>query len=284
MPTMHRSVKPQIYLWSAAIAMCWSVSAHAYGAKAHRIVGHIADRYVCVETRQAIVPLMGDYSLAGAGLWADKIRSNKKWDVARPWHYMNVPDDVTIADRRIAAGGDVLVAIERFRAELADPELSVEQHEIALRFLVHLVADIHQPLHVGRREDLGGNRIKVTVGAKKLNLHAFWDSFALEQAGGEPYAYAARLANRDFRSVAQWGASEPLMWAEESKLFRPEVYAFERDPVTGAGVLGPTYRAGALEIIDLRLSQAGVRLAAILNGIYCPAKVSERPESNGLSH
>ena len=284
MPSMARSVKPHIYLCTVLITMFWSAAGYAYGAKAHRIVGYIADRYLCVETRQAIAPFMGKYSLAETGLWADRIRSNRQWDYARPWHYINVPDDIAIADRQIATDGDVLVAIERFRAELADPELGFEQHQIAFRFLVHLVADIHQPLHVGRRADLGGNKIKVTVAGQKTNLHAYWDSFALEQNRTGPYVYAARLANRDFRSVAQWGASGPLQWAEESKLFRSEVYAFESDPITGYGVLAPAYQAAAIEIIDLRLSQAGVRLAAILNGVYCSTEEADDPETDGLSH
>jgi hypothetical protein len=191
---------------------------------------------------------------------------------------------VAIADRTIASGSDVLVATERFRAELADPDSSFEQRQIAFRFLVHLVADIHQPLHIGRRDDLGGNKVDVRVRGDKTNLHTYWDSYALQQIADDPYVYAARLANRDFRSVAQWGAAEPIMWAEESKLFRSDVYSFGVDPVTGDAVLDSVYQARAIEIIDLRLSQAGTRLAAVLNGIYCPAKGADKSESDPLSH
>ena len=255
-----------------------SNSALGFGAQAHRVIGHIGERYLCAEARLAIAELNPGYDLAEAGLWADKIRSNKRYAQARPWHYLNVPDRVAVADRTIAAEGDVLVALERFRAVLADATQPRRERREAYLFVVHFVADVHQPLHIGRAEDRGGNTIDVRVNGRRTNLHSWWDTGVLQGRVDNAYAYAAKLANRDYRSAPGWSASGPLDWAEESKLFRPEVYAYALDPVTGEAVLDRVYQEKAIEIIDLRLSQAGVRLAATLNRLFCPADGASRPE------
>jgi hypothetical protein len=137
---------------------------------------------------------------------------------------------------------------------------------------VHLVADIHQPLHVGRYRDRGGNTIEVRIGRKKTNLHAYWDSDALEQDIDSPHAYAARLVNRSRPVESGWRAAEPVDWAVESKAYRDEVYAYPRNPESGIAEPDAAYQARALEIIGLRLYQAGVRLAGELNGVFCGGK------------
>ncbi|MDP6436328.1 MAG: S1/P1 nuclease [Gammaproteobacteria bacterium] len=252
----------------------WVSVSHGFGAEAHRIVGNVADRYTCTGTRKSLDELIPGEPLSEAGLWADRIRGDETWDRARPWHYMNVPDDTAIADRTISTDGDVLLAIEHFRTELANPELSVEQHRIALRFLVHFVADIHQPLHVGRKSDLGGNAIKIRAGREETNLHTYWDSYALEQVVESAPVYAASLAGRGYPDP---GAAEPATWATESKAYRDEVYAYPRNEGSGAAEPDAAYQARAVEIIDLRLYQAGVRLARLLNGIFCPEEGQDSP-------
>ncbi|MDP7092855.1 MAG: S1/P1 nuclease [Gammaproteobacteria bacterium] len=284
MPTMPRAVKQITVILSAIFLVSWNAPSYGFGSEAHRIVGHIADRYTCAGTREALERLTPGENLSVAGLWADRIRGDKSWLHAQPWHYMNVPDDTDIADREISADGDVLLAIERFRAELEDQELSAEKRANALRFLVHFVADIHQPLHVGRRGDLGGNTIDVRVGRDKTNLHAYWDSYALEQVVESSGAYAARLVRKGYPSETDGRAMEPVTWADESKEYRDEVYACPLDPDSGDAVPDAAYRARALEIIDLRLYQAGLRLAQTLNGIFCSAEAGSSPRPARLSH
>lgn len=277
MPTMSRTVKLLKGLLPVILCSFWSGSVYGFGATAHQISGQIAERYICAETRRAIKPFMPEYSLAVAGLWADQIRSDEDWDFARPWHYINVPDDSNIADRQPNASGDLLGAIGRFRRVLADRELPFEERAEAFRFLVHFVVDIHQPLHVGRRSDRGGNAVDVFVNGKKTNLHSYWDSGALNAVVDSPYAYAARLANRDFRLATQWRAAGPEIWATESKAFRPEVYSFGQGSAPGVVELDSAYQARAIEIIDLRLSQAGVRLAGVLDEVFCTAGAGSGP-------
>jgi hypothetical protein len=244
--------------------------AYGFGARAHQIVGYVAENYICEDARRAIFQLTADSSLADAGVWADQIRSNPAWDAARPWHYINVPDGVLITAATRQSSGDVLTAIDRFIAELQDTSLPDEQRQLAFNFLVHFVADVHQPLHVGRRADRGGNTVKIRFNQEKSNLHSYWDSGVLDSVSLGSALYAARLvaASGDMRVERQ--VSDPLVWAAESMALRPEVYALGAPDKSGRVLLNAHYQGRALKIVNLRMAQAGIRLAGQLNSIWCP--------------
>jgi hypothetical protein len=213
--------------------------------------------------------ILPDTSLAEAGLWADQVRSDRTWDFARPWHYMNVPDDIPIAAAKRSDQGDVLGAIEEFSADLANPRVTGLERETALLMLVHFVVDIHQPLHVGRKSDLGGNRIKVRAGDRYAgNLHAYWDTgvFAQLDASAGQAARLLRATDPDLLVLAK--ETDPAVWATESQLLRPEVYAFGFD-AEGRGVLDEGYQTMASALAQQRLIVAGLRLAGLLNGLWC---------------
>jgi len=247
---------------------------HAFGAKAHRVVGHVAEQYICVETRAALEQLMPDYSLAEAGVWADKIRGYPSWDYAKPWHFINVPDGVALSAATRSDSGDVLTAIDQFSAELIDPNLTDQQRLKVFYFLVHFVADVHQPLHVGRQSDRGGNRVEVRVNRRKMNLHSYWDTSVIKDGVGSAEVYGRLLAVRYARVAAAWQDSDPRVWAVESQAFRPEVYDFGVSSEAGRPDLDAAYQARAREIVDLRLAQAGIRLAGMLDNVWCPAKLA----------
>jgi len=234
----------------------------------------IAAQDLCPEAEVAVASLLDDESLADAGLWADRIRSDPTWRHAAPWHYVNVADDAPIETATGGERGDVLQAIARFQRELTDEQLSVSQRAEALRFLVHFVADVHQPLHVGRADDRGGNRIAVTIKGKRSNLHQLWDGQALLRADRVERDYRvadqARLI-RDLAGpdVALLQSASRLDWAHESQQLRASVYAGVPRPGEAAFEPDAAYLATAREITLSRLSRAAVRLAGVLNAAWC---------------
>jgi hypothetical protein len=246
-------------------------SAYGFGANAHLIAGQIAERHLCANSRAALNELSPDKHLPEAGLWADKIRSNPAYDYAKPWHYINIPDDQPLSAARRSGKGDVLAAIEDFYARLGNESLPEDQRREALWFLAHFVVDIHQPLHVGREEDRGGNSIKVRVNGEAMNLHSYWDTGVLKNRVDSAYAYAAGLDAASYASVAVWQASSPRVWLAESQALRPEVYSFGLAPRGAPVLLDEPYQRRAARIVDLRLAQAGIRLADLLNRLWCPA-------------
>lgn len=254
-------------------AFVWNLApaAYGFGASAHLIAGNIAERHMCPAALDAFSALSPGMNVAEAGLWADKIRSNPAYDYAKPLHYINIPDGVPLSAARRPVSGDVLSAIATYHGRLGDASLPADQRREALLFLTHFVVDIHQPLHVGRQEDRGGNSVKVRVNDESTNLHAYWDTGVLKGRVDSLYAYAARLDAANYRSVSLWQASGPEVWLTESQALRPEVYSFTPGAEGAAALLDEAYQQRAGEIVDVRLAQAGVRLAGVLNGLWCSA-------------
>jgi hypothetical protein len=262
--------------WGSRIFICVSLlmitpqAAVAYGAKGHRIAGAVADLYLCADARTALQQIAPDYTLAEAGLWADRIRSLPAWDKARTWHYINVPDGMALSETPRLSSGDVLSAINRFEAELADPSLPALKRRQAFLFLVHFIVDVHQPLHVGKQRDRGGNKVDVYVKDRLTTLHHYWDTTVLDSLEPSTKEYAVELARRYEGYALQWQVYAPELWAIESLAFRPEVYDFSgQDPGNGKVTLDDAYQHQALEITSFRLAQAGFRLAGALNRIWC---------------
>lgn len=268
MPAMRAAVKLTFKLTMVVATIAGHApAALGFSASGHRVVGAIADSYLCPEARAYIAPLLNGASLASAGVWADTIREDAVWAHTKPWHYINVGDHEPMEK---AAGGslNVLSAIAQSEKELADVSLSLERRAEALRFYVHFVADVHQPLHVGRAEDHGGNDISVRWRGGASSLHELWDAHALLALDGlderdEATAIGALAVGQE----AHWQEGGPMNWAEESRALRLVVY----DLPDGRGRLrlSDRYVTAARNVVRLRLAQAAVRLAGRLNRLAC---------------
>ena len=247
--------------------------AHGYGADGHRIAGRIAHERLCTVAEQEVRILGQGETLDTLGRWADWIRGEPEWQHSAPWHYMNIPDDARLEDYRHPPEGDVLWAIKHFAATLADRQESLAERRDALRFLAHFVVDLHQPLHVGRESDRGGNRIEVDPGTgEPVNLHRFWDTEAVDLTGLPPEEYARSLSEVIEASADEWEHDRLMDWAHESQELRPDVYDFD----SRNNRLTREYLTNAERITRLRLAQAGVRLAAEINRALCGSPETSR--------
>jgi hypothetical protein len=199
---------------------------------------------------------------------------------ASPWHYVTLNG---ITYDHAPPEGDALQALDKFSATLKDPNASRADKQTALRFVVHLVGDIHQPLHAGKCCDHGGNEVKVTWFGKPTNLHAVWDSSIVDE---EQLSFT-ELATKLERHIAPadviaWSDVNPLDWVTESAKIRDTVYPTAADmpkPPKGKKKvkkgtppdLSYSYVYRFTPVMEQRLSQAGVRLAAYLNAILAAA-------------
>jgi hypothetical protein len=182
--------------------------------------------------------------------------------MSAPWHYVNIPDGQAYDRVRRYRDGDVIEALERFVSVLRYPASSREDKVAALKFIAHLVGDIHQPLHVGRASDRGGNELRVSWFGESSNLHRVWDSELISQQRLSPRSLVLALESRASQEVEAWRLDRPLTWADESMALRPLVYNMR-----GTG-LGRAYLREAGPVVEQRLLQAGVRLAALLDAIF----------------
>lgn len=236
----------------------------AFGATGHRIAGELAQPLLCKRAAEEVAALTDNASLAEIGLWADRVRDDREWRHTGPWHYINVDDGMPIEKFRPPREGDVLWAIQRHVEMLAEPGARARRAQ-ALSFLVHFIVDVHQPLHVGREEDRGGNAIDVEFRGEKSNLHRFWDTDVLRLDGLSVSEYAARIEPL-VRMFAGRDHTSPADWAAESFELRPLVYGFRRRG-EGPVSLDDAYLEAADFATRVRLAQAAVRLAATLNGL-----------------
>jgi len=239
--------------------------APAYGPEGHLIAGIAAQPALCPAAREQVAGLGGGEDLARLGLWADRVRSEPRYRETAAWHYLNVADGAVMREFRHPPEGDVIAAIERSRAALRDESRADGERAEALKFLVHFVVDIHQPLHVGRESDRGGNDIELRFRGDTTNLHRFWDTGAIAEAGLSVGRYARDL-RAQMRNAAASGASlDPVVWAEESLALRAEVYAFDAE----RGTIDAAYAQRAASITRRRLAEAALRLAGTLNAVFC---------------
>ncbi len=147
-----------------------------WGQNGHRIVGDIAADYLTPEAREEIDRVLGHESIAIASTWMDNIKSDPAYDHTHDWHWVTIPDGMTYKETKKNPNGDLINTIRTFIKELKSGSLTAEEEKKKLKMLIHLVGDIHQPLHVGNGEDRGGNNTKVEWFYDDSNLHRVWDS------------------------------------------------------------------------------------------------------------
>ena len=264
---------PQLGTYLLTGLLLFSGEAFSFGAKGHRIVATIAQNHLTEITRQAIAELNNGPQLEHLATWPDRIKSDPNWDHAKRWHYISINDDERFKSLQRDPKGDILYALGRFEAELSDNALSQSQRRQALAFLVHFVADVHQPLHVGRRDDRGGNSIKVNWRGKTFNLHQVWDSGLIADEKLSESAYVALIDRSSRAQQSVWQDSRHIDWANESKRLRDQIYDFSpnrADSRSGRPTLGESYVLRSKVIVKQQLLKAGVRLAGRLNHIFDP--------------
>jgi hypothetical protein len=249
-------------LFSVAPALSWF-------DKGHRIVGFIAEAHLTAEARKEIDKILfGGMTLAEASVWPDhEGRSIRDFD---PLHYVNIPDHADSYDqaRDCAERNCMVEALVWFSEVLADRRVPVVMRRLALRFVAHLVGDMHQPLHAGRSRDRGGVDIQVIYRDQKTNLHYFWDRNLVDLEPGTEIEIADRLiASFAETERRRWQSGDPVQWTNESlMLARSHAY-----PVGPSGEISEDYVEKARPIVRTRLAQAGLRLAWLLNRVLGPA-------------
>lgn len=203
--------------------------------------------------------------MAMVSTWMDDIRSEPQtYRYTFDWHWVSIPDGETYESSEKNPRGDVVWAIEMITGALKSDTLSRDAEQMYLKFLVHLVGDIHQPLHVGNGLDKGGNDVKVKWFGKSSNLHRVWDTDMIDGTNLS-YTELAESLSPLFNktTVKQWKNSNARDWAAESMHYREQVYDYPEDKK-----LGYHYSYKNMDTVRLRLAQAGIRLAALLNEIY----------------
>ena len=248
--------------------------ASAWGRLGHRVVARFAEPHLTSKTREAVkILLEPGETLGDCSTWADEHRRDVEGSGC--WHYVDVPLNESRYDARFSAPvperGCIVDKIAEFRKILKDQSKTIQERRLALRFVVHLVEDLHMPLHVGDNHDRGGNDTQVRWFEFGSNMHRVWDTQMIERTANTEDAWLNALHELDTESNrVKWQCGTVEDWATESLLLARTAY---RTPGTGAPIksgqeLGDPYRAANLPSVRQRLAQAGVRLAWVLNQAF----------------
>ncbi|MDX2266086.1 MAG: S1/P1 nuclease [Hyphomicrobiales bacterium] len=257
----------------SALTFCLAAAAAspagAWGADGHSIVAEIAERRLTPEARTEVAALLGPgVSLASISAWADAVQTVRP--ETRGWHFVNIPYDAegydAARDCAPKAGSCVVDAIARAEEALVNEASSHDARVEALQFLVHFVADVHQPLHCIDRNDAGGSRLEVTFFGQPANLHFVWDVLLIERTTvfwGEYVRLIEERLRGDLGALVN-SEGRPLDWANEShRLAKAKAYVIPEDKA-----LGDDYVRAVKGVVDQRLAEAGIRLASALNRIW----------------
>lgn len=271
-----------------------------WGLRGHRIVAHIAQNHLNTEALKQVMAILDHEPLSRIANEVDGYRAYAHWKCASPLHYASVEDKETYLNSEINPQGDIVQALIYFEAQLRDKNTPARERVNALKWLVHLIGDVHQPLHIGRSCDRGGNSVETTWFDSNTNLHKVWDSQFINYEELSYSEYAQYLDHAESKILDSWTKSTYLDWVKESQDLRTQVYTcWGRDgccanPKRGCKVettvfdacsdkvpdvqpiLGYTYIEKNREMLNRQLMKAGIRLAAVLNRIYAETPATER--------
>lgn len=244
--------------------------AGAWGPLGHRITGQIADSYLKPSARKAIKSILGNETLAMSANWADFIKSDSNYKYLNNWHYVNLPAGLSKNDVFIFLdknpGSNIYNKTKEMVALLKNPQTPANKKVFALRMLVHLMGDMHQPMHTARKEDLGGNKVQLNWFGTRTNLHSVWDERLIDyqQLSYTEYAKAINFASITERANLAKGDLRDYIF--ESYEICNKIYADNN--LKSDAKLSYGYNFDWIATVNQQLLKGGIRLATVLNDIF----------------
>ena len=241
--------------------------ASAWGVTGHRVVAEIAENHLTNRAKRKLKKLIGKQKLAYWANWPDNVRNSPEWKNTSTWHYVNIPPQETkeqfIEQLKNNTTPNIYTAIQNVKGIIVDKNTPDADREIYLRFLVHFLGDMMQPMHTGREEDLGGNLIKIQFFKKDTNLHSLWDSGLIDNTKYSYTEYARVLDVKSKEEIKQIQSGSLEDWFYESHQAANQLYASVKPGENYSYDYQQQYNA----LLERQLLHAGLRLAKILNEV-----------------
>lgn len=236
-----------------------------WGKTGHRATAEIAQHHLSNKAKKAIADILDGESMALVSNYGDDIKSDASMDSVKVWHYVNIPAGKTYQDVVEDGKMDLIKAINLCITNLKDKELAKDKKQFYLKMLIHLMGDLHQPMHVAYPEDRGGNKVYVKWFGEKSNLHRVWDSDLLDHF---QMSYTELANNQKVYSKAEIKTIQSgtiLDWLNEVHLITDKIYA---EGIEIDSKLGYDYAYKWTPVVRDELDKGGIRLAKILNDIF----------------
>ena len=242
-----------------------SVNGFSWGQKGHDVTCAIAEKHLTKKARKQITTILDGKSIIYWANWMDNASHTPEYRHTSTWHYKNIDADETYDNAKLNENGDVVHAIEEQIAALKSGKQSQEEQALSLKFLVHLMGDLHCPMHMGHRSDLGGNRWQVQYFRNGTNIHSVWDSGLIENA--HKWTYTEWVEQIDTYSIdtdKKIAEGTPESWGRQTYEICKKIY----DSTPVGAKLSYDYVSDWTGTVEEQLLRAGLRLASVLNDIF----------------
>ena len=243
-----------------------SLSAFGWGQKGHDAVAYIAQQHLTPVTEAKIDSLLDGYSMVYWANWLDNASHTPEYSYTKTWHYKNIDENQTFENAPNIPEGNIVDAIYQQVKVLENPNLSKEDRSLALKIVVHLLGDIHQPMHMGRATDRGGNSHKLKFFNSATNLHSVWDTNILEAGHNWSHSEWQREIDRlsPEQEISIIAGGSPETWGKETYEISKEIYSSTPQDFN----IEYNYIAEWTPTIEMQLEKGGLRLADVLNSIF----------------
>ncbi|RYG19982.1 MAG: S1/P1 Nuclease [Chitinophagaceae bacterium] len=243
-------------------------AAGAWNLIGHRVVGEVADYYINAKTRKAIQAILGSESLAMSANWADFVKSDTSYTYLSNWHYLNIPANLSktamFSYLEQQSGPNVYTKINEMIVVLKNTRSTLTQKKLALKMLIHMVGDLHQPMHTARPEDQGGNKVQLTWFGEKSNLHKVWDEGLVDYQKLSYTEYTKAINHPTVAEFTTWQKASLKESLFESYQICTKIY----EGTKADDKLSYRYNFDWIATVNQQLLKGGIRLAKILNDIY----------------
>ena len=242
------------------------LSCFGWGQKGHDTVAYIAECRLTSATLSALDSILDNKSIVYYSNWLDNASHTPEYAFTKTWHYKNVDADKTYENAPNEPKGNIILALNEYIEKLHSGKLSKEESALAIKIIVHLMGDIHQPMHMGRLSDLGGNKHKVIYFNRDNNLHSIWDSSLVESGHKWSYTEWQQQLDRNLTNeqIREYIIGNVSSWGKETYFVAKDVY----DATPEYHKISYDYIAEWTPIIEQQLLKGGLRLADILNIIF----------------
>ena len=247
------------------LAIITFLTASAWGQKGHDVTAFIAEQHLTPTARLKVAELLKGRSMVYWSNWLDNASHTPDYEYTKTWHYKNIDADQTYEDCTLNPKGDVVSALKTQIEVLADSTAKDEQKSLALKIVIHLMGDLHQPMHMGHLSDKGGNSVKLNYFGRENNLHSIWDTQLVESAHKWSYSEwqynLDRITTETESRIMQGDIDE---WAKQTYLLATNIYNYFKPGIR----VSYDDVARWAPVIERQFLLGGVRLAAVLNEVF----------------
>lgn len=255
---MKKIALSTLFLFAVAQVFGW-------GQKGHDVTAYIAECHLTPKAAKQIDRILDGHSLVYYANWLDNASHTPEYAYTKTWHYLNIDEEKTLETMPRNEHGDVLTAVTAIYEKLKNGGLSHEEEQFNLKMLIHLVGDMHCPMHTGRLSDRGGNDRPVVLFGRPSNLHSIWDSGIVEAAHKWGYIeWRQQIDRASKQSIRAIRSGTPTDWLRETQQICNEVYAKTPE----GAMISYNYVNDFAPIIEQQFLRGGLRLARLLNEIY----------------